>query len=218
MNPEIGFIEVISGGTADINALGGRSHLSTQLRQSLQRWASNWYASGWQGIKDWEGVYHELRQKHGDLIERMLRQELEMVGVAKPNAKTLADAVENQMTVGKILIDLDHYIATAEVINDPQAVHSVAMARLLREYIADEIKIYQASQKTVADGNKNLVKDLRTDFSNMRDGAQWERFIDSHNSLSRTMQAIASTYEEGTFQRKVADFLAQHARANDIHI
>ena len=218
MNPEIGFIEVISGGTADINALGGRSHLSTQLRQSLQRWASNWYASGWQGIKDWEGVYHSLREKHGDLIERMLRQELEMVGVAKPNAKTLADAVENQMTVGKILIDLDHYIATAEVINDPQAVHSVAMARLLREYIADEIKIYQASQKTVADGNKNLVKDLRTDFSNMRDGAQWERFIDSHNSLSRTMQAIASTYEEGTFQRKVADFLARHARANDIHI
>lgn len=201
----------------DPNRFGGKSYIERETRNALIKVAANWYNQGWKNINDWKGVYAHLQQANTN-VEKMLEEQLAVFTGIDLTNQDLVEAFGSQSRVGLLLADLDQYIKVAELTQDDTAVHSVAMARLLREYLMDKVIVKQVTQKLPSEKAKKVAESLSMDFTSLRTGQQWGNFINSHNSLHKTLQAMLEHTPQGSFQHKYLTFLSNHARANDVYV
>lgn len=196
------------------------------LNDNLQKWVLSQSAgltlkdiANITKITDLNLLRRTLNLRTGNMIDKMLHQELDIAGkLTNASASELAKQMGGYAQVGKLLHDLDRYIGMAEVNMTQDMEASVVMARLMRDYLQDQVKIAQVSQRVPNKNRVKVVDKLNIDFAKMREGRDWEQLIDQTNSLATVLQSMVHRYPANSFQRKVAEFLANHARTNDIFI
>lgn len=141
-----------------------------------------------------------------------MREELAVITENPTLPASAIDALGSQAAVGEVIRNLEAYI-TATPYSMEEA-HSLAMANIMKRMLEDDVRISQV----VGPNRARVERALSSDYALLRDGAAWEGFIKSHNSLHATLDAMANQYEAGSFQRKYVEFLRNHTKVNDAKV